>query len=277
MPGGNIGRGVIVDLSQGSTRSHRTGTGTVRWGPGHLRPGQRSGAPVRSPAAARSVVRQLRDPEAWRRRMPPDHARSGGAVRSWMAETWRHAQCAAWTAVRSAALATGHAARDAGATVSARARARAATPSTATPKLGMSSICSRLEGTLALVTTVGGAGPTPRCRRRRPGIRGLWRGESVAYLVALNPSAVELLTPHSSNSPARQGTARGTSRRAAGGVRARDRRGGRGVVGDAVRGLKSLTSTWRPRSIGPVSNGWAVRRLAGPHSPGGATRSVPFR
>jgi FAD/FMN-containing dehydrogenase len=126
------------------------------------------------------------------------------------------------------------------------------------------------EGTLALVTAVEWRlDPTP------PDVGGAVLGfgslealaESVPYLVALNPSAVEFLDATFLGFVRDAGTDFPTA--LAGLLLVEFERdtgaAARGVVGDAVRGLKALTSYVETAvDRGGLEKLWAVRRLASP-------------
>ena len=280
MPGGNVGRGVIVDLSQGF---------------GSMAPDWRQ----RSVWVGASVTwAQVNDAaRPFGLRLPPDpssgaFATSGGMV----ATNAAGPRSVRWGSVRNwvgaveiveTSGATRRVERGVQGTApwhlepAARASVRERFPRTRKNSSGYAldryaessdelDLLIGSEGTLALVTAVQWRlDPTP------PDVGGAILGfgslealaEAVPYLVALNPSAVELL----------DGTFLGFLRDAGAELPAGlaglllvefERATGvaaRGVVGDAVRGLKSLTSyveTAVDRT--GLEKLWAVRRLASP-------------
>ena len=280
MPGGNVGRGVIVDLSQGFGWMAPNWSKRTAW----------VGASV-----TWAQVNEAARPFGLR--LPPDpssgaFATSGGMV----ATNAAGPRSVRWGSVRNwidaveiieADGATRRVERGVHGTApwhlesAARALVRERFPRTRKSSSGYAldryaetseelDLLVGSEGTLALVTAVEWRlDPTP------PDAGGAVLGfgslealaESVPYLVALNPSAVELL----------DGTFLGFAREAgadlptglAGVLLVEFERetgaAARGVVGDAVRGLKSLTSYVETAvDQAGLARLWAVRRLASP-------------
>ena len=280
MAGGNVGRGVIVDLSQGF---------------GWMAPDWRKRTVWVGASVTWAQVNEAARPFGLR--LPPDpssgaFATSGGmvatnaagprsvrwgSVRNWVEAVEIIQTDGATRRVERGVHGTGHwhlepAARD---LVRERfPRTRKSSSGYALDRYAETSdeldLLVGSEGTLALVTAVEWRlDPTP------PDVGGAVLGfgslealaESVPYLVALNPSAVELL----------DATFLGLVREAGADLPAglaglllvefeRDTGvAARGVAGDAVRGLKSLT-TYVETAVdrAGLEKLWAVRRLASP-------------
>ena len=280
MPGGNVGRGVIVDLSQGF---------------GSIEPDWRTRTIRVGASVTCAQVNEAARPFGLR--LPPDpssgsFATSGGMV----ATNAAGPRSVRWGSVRNwieaveivdAHGTTRRVARGDHNTApwklepAARDLVRDRFPRTRKSSSGYAldryaetadelDLLIGSEGTLALVTAVEWRlDPTP------PDAGGVVLGfgslealaESVSYLVALNPSAVELL----------DATFLGFAREAGAQIPAglaglllvefeRDTgAAARGVVGDAVRGLKSLTSHVETAvDRAGLERLWAVRRLASP-------------
>jgi FAD/FMN-containing dehydrogenase len=278
MAGGAVGRGVIVDLSQGF---HEL---AVDW----KRRAVRAGASVTWSQITEAA-------RTYGLRLPPDpssgaFATSGGMVATNAAgpRSVRAGSARAWVAAVDVVGTDGRARRvargDPGPWVldpTARALVHERFPRTRKSSSGFAldryadsgdelDLLIGSEGTLALITAV-----EWRLEPIPPDVGGAVLGfgtldaltEAVPYLVALNPSALELLDGSF------LGFVRASGAALPAGVAClllveferESAAAARGVVGDAVRGLKALTTHVETAADrGGLEHLWAVRRLASP-------------
>ncbi len=280
MAGGSVGRGVIVDLSQGF------GAVAPDWRARTVRVGASVTCAQVNEAARPFGLRLPPDPSsasfATSGGMAATNAAGPRSVRCGSVRSWINAVevVEADGAARRVARGDRDAARWA-LTPAARDLVRARFPRTRKSSSGYAldryaetgdevDLLVGSEGTLAFVTAVEWRlDPVP------PDVAGAVLGfgsldalgESVAYLVALNPSAVELLDATFLEF-AREAGAQLPAGLAGVLLVEFERETGaaaRGVVGDAVRGLKSLTSHVETAvDRAGLERLWAVRRLASP-------------